>query len=242
MEDPKISFPDTDGIEAAHPLEDFGRRVLSNKMIVTGAVILLGIFLLIVFAPILVNFEPDAINVRSRFQPPFGRNFFGTDNYGRDLFSRVVFGAQLSLKIGFFVAVLTTAAGTLIGLVAGYYAYIDNILMRIMDSMMAFPAVLLGIAITTALLPSEISVILALTIVYSPRTARIIRGSVLAVKQNAYVESARAAGASSLRIIFRHILPNCLSPLIVQFSFIFAYAILAEAGLSFVGEIGRAHV
>lgn len=217
------------------PWTELGRRMLANKMIVTGAFVLAGILLLITLAPVLADFEPDAINVKNRFQSPFGKHFFGTDNYGRDLFSRVIFGARLSLKIGFLVAVLTTIAGTLIGLAAGYFSFLDNILMRVMDSMMAFPAVLLGIAITTALLPSEISVVLALSIVYSPRTARIIRGSVLSVKQNAYVESARAAGASDLRIVFRHILPNCLSPLIVQFSFIFAYAILAEAGLSFVG-------
>lgn len=222
-------------IPEVNPLVDILRRMKSNRMVMTGFIVLVIIVLLTLFAPPIGKLNPEELHIRERFSPPSAKYIFGSDNYGRDIFSRVIYGARLSLRIGLSVAITTTLIGMLIGLVAGYIKKLDNVIMRLMDALMAFPVILLGIAITAALLPSEASVILALTIVYSPRTARIVRGSVLSVKQNYFVESAMAAGAKTRRIMFRHILPNCISPLIVQFSFIFAYAILAEAGLSYVG-------
>jgi peptide/nickel transport system permease protein len=204
-------------------------------MAVTGLAIVLIMAAVALLAPVLAPENPMKINIRERLQGPGAVHWMGTDNYGRDLLSRVIFGTRLSLKVGAMVVVLTTVCGTLIGLFSGYFARMDQILMRMMDSLMAFPAILLAIAIMAALGPSEINAVIALGVVYTPRTARIVRGSVLSVKENDFIKASRAAGSGDLRILFSHILPNCLSPLMVQSTFIFAYAILAEAGLSFVG-------
>jgi len=231
----KKSSQVTDEIQEFHPVRDFWHRLYSSKTGIVGLIIICIVLFISLLAPLLAPYSPVELHVIDRLQPPSGKYLLGTDNYGRDLLSRVLFGARFSLKIGLMVAIFTSLIGGLIGLVAGYYSHLDNILMRIMDALMSFPAILLAIAIMAALGPSGMSTIFALTVVYTPRTARIVRGSVLSVKHNEYIEAIRAAGASNLRIIFLHILPNSLSPLIVQSSFIFAYAILAEAGLSFVG-------
>src|SRR5262245_57100666 len=172
---------------------------------------------------------------RERFTPPGPSFWLGTDNFGRNLLSRVVYGARLSLEIGFGVMVLSGLAGTLIGAAAGYYRRLDDVLMRAMDALMAFPAVLLAIGIAAALGPSMGNAMIALTAVYTPRTARIVRAAVLVVRELEYVQAARAAGAHHSRVLLRHVLPNCLAPLIVQLTFIFAYAVLTEAILSFLG-------
>jgi peptide/nickel transport system permease protein len=147
----------------------------------------------------------------------------------------VIKGAQLSLAIGFGVVLLNAAFGTMLGALAGYFRALDNLLMRIMDAFMAFPVILLAIGITAALGPGSINAVIALAAVYTPRTARIVRASVLVVREQAYVEAARAMGASHARILLRHVLPNCTAPLIVQLTFIFAYSVLSEAVLSFLG-------
>jgi peptide/nickel transport system permease protein len=160
---------------------------------------------------------------------------FGTDSFGRSLWSRVVWGAQLSMLIGASVVVLNAVFGTLIGAAAGYFRRLDNVLMRVNDALMAFPAILLAIAVTSVLGPSTINVILALSIVYIPRTARIVRSSVIVLREMEYVQAAVAAGAGHWRILRHHILPNAVAPMIVQLSFLFAYAVLSEATLSFLG-------
>ena len=214
---------------------DFARRLFRNRMAVTGLAIVAVMMTVAILAPFLAPNNPMKINVRDRLKGPGAAHWMGTDNYGRDLLSRVIFGARLSLKVGAMVVFLTTLCGTLIGLVSGYFVRVDQILMRVMDALMAFPAILLAIAIMAALGPSEINAVIALGVVYIPRTARVVRASVLSVKENDFVKASRAAGSGDFRILFSHILPNCLSPLMVQSTFIFAYAILAEAGLSFVG-------
>jgi peptide/nickel transport system permease protein len=151
------------------------------------------------------------------------------------VWSRVVYGARLSLAVGAAVVVLSLAIGLACGLVAGYYRCLDNAVMRVMDGLMAFPAIILAIALMASLGPSVLNVIVAIGIVYAPRVARIVRGSVLVIRETAYVEAARALGASDLTLLARHVLPNCLSPVIVQGSFVFAAAVLTEAALSFLG-------
>ena len=188
-----------------------------------------------IFADVIAQIPPDKIQFRHRFEEPFGQFLFGTDNFGRDLLSRVVHGARLSLQIGFEVVIFTGLAGTYIGALAGYFHRLDNPLMRVMDAFMAFPAILLAIGIAAALGPSLTNAVIALSVFYTPRTARIVRASVLVVREMEYVQAARACGASAPRIMFKHILPNSLAPLIVQCTFIFAYAVLAEAILSFLG-------
>ncbi|MBN9347743.1 MAG: ABC transporter permease [Devosia sp.] len=167
--------------------------------------------------------------------PPSAEHWFGTDNLGRDVASRVFYGTRISLFIGIATVLLTGIAGTLLGLVAGYVRTLDGVLMRIMDGFMAFPALMLAVAITATLGPSSINAVVALAAVYIPRTARVVRASALVVSQLDYVESARVLGCSESRILWRHILPNCLGPLIVQLTFVFAYAVLSEAALSFLG-------
>ncbi len=212
------------------------RRLRRNRLFVAGLAIMLVISTLALLAEMIAAHDPTRMYFRHRFVPPGHAQFpLGTDNFGRDLLSRMLHGAQVSLRIGLAVVLLTGLFGTAIGALAGYFRRLDNPLMRLMDAFMAFPAILLAIAMAAALGPSELNAIIALATVYTPRTARIVRASVLVVREMDYVEAIRAAGATDTRILIRHILPNCLAPLIVQLTFIFAYAILAEAILSFIG-------
>jgi peptide/nickel transport system permease protein len=211
------------------------RRLLKNPSFLAGAVIVAIMGLVAAFAPLLAPYDPLEIRAIERLKAPHLTNLLGTDNFGRDVFSRVVYGARISLQVGLLVVALTTVAGAFLGVLAGYFPRLDNPLMRVMDALMAFPAILLAMAITAALGPSQLNVVVALSVVYVPRTARVVRGSVLALREQPFVEAARAVGSSDPRIIGLHVLPNCLSPILVQATFVFAYAILAEAGLSFIG-------
>ena len=211
------------------------RRLLRHPSFRTG----LGLFAIVVaaaaFVPLISPADPNKLAMRARFLPPSWEYLFGTDNFGRSQLARVVYGAQLSLMIGTSVVVLNAVFGTLIGALSGYFRRLDNSLMRFNDALMAFPAIILAIALMAALGPSVVNVILAIGIVYSPRVARVVRGSVLVIRETAYVEAARALGAGDATLIGRHVLPNCLSPVIVQGSFVFAAAVLTEAALSFLG-------
>jgi peptide/nickel transport system permease protein len=210
-------------------------RLWRNRLAVTGFGLLLLVLGAALLAGVLSAHDPLSMTVADRMQPPSRTHLMGTDNFGRDIFARVLHGARLSLEVGFAVMLFTVAAGVLFGLVSGYFPRLDGPVMRVMDAMMAFPAILFGIAIMAVLGPKTVNVVIALSVVYAPRTVRIVRASVLATKQLEYVEAVRAQAAGHLRILFRHILPNCLSPLVVQATFNFAYAVLAEASLSFVG-------
>jgi peptide/nickel transport system permease protein len=210
-------------------------RLWRNRLAVTGFGLLLLVLFAALFAGVLSSYDPLTMVVSDRMQPPGAAHLMGTDNFGRDIFSRVLHGARLSLEVGLAVMLFTVATGVLFGLVSGYSPRLDNPIMRVMDAMMAFPAILFGIAIMAVLGPKTINVVIALSVVYAPRTVRIVRASVLAIRQLDYIEAVRAQAAGHLRILFRHILPNCLSPLVVQATFNFAYAVLAEASLSFVG-------
>jgi peptide/nickel transport system permease protein len=217
------------------PTGQFVRRLWRNRLAVTGFFLVFLILFAALFAGVLSAYDPLTMIVTDRLKPPSLTHLMGTDNFGRDIFSRVLYGARLSLEVGFAVMVWTVAVGVVFGLLSGYYPRLDGPIMRVMDAMMAFPAILFGIAIMAVLGPKTVNVVIALSVVYAPRTVRIVRASVLATKELDYVEAVRAQAAGHLRILFRHILPNCMSPLVVQATFNFAYAVLAEASLSFVG-------
>jgi peptide/nickel transport system permease protein len=211
------------------------KRLAGNKSFLLGAILFGSICLVTLLAPLITSVDPNALSVRNRFKPPSEIYLFGTDNLGRDMLSRVLNGARLSLGIGFAVVILNAVFGVLLGAIAGYYRRLDDLLMRIADALMAFPAVLLAIGIAAALGPSAATAIIALAVVYIPRTARVVRASILVARELDYVQAARAAGARDSRILWHHIMPNCMAPLIVQLSFVFAYAVLSEAVLSFLG-------
>ena len=211
------------------------RRVLANRQIVFGSSILILFILFACFGPFMTSYDPYEMVVTERLQPPSAEHWLGTDNFGRDLFSRVVIGAQVSLGVGLSVSVLSSLIGLIIGLYASYYRVLDHILMRICDGLMSIPAILLAIAFMAALGPNTLNIVIALSIVFSPYVARVVRSSALVVREQTYIEAMQAQGAKSWRIIFKHIAPNTISPLFVQASFIFADAIITEAGLSFLG-------
>ncbi len=198
-------------------------------------VVLVAIAFAAGLAPWLPLPAPDRIDMQSRLLPPSPGHPLGADNFGRDILSRVIASGRISLTIGLAVMALSTAAGAAAGLLTGYYPRIDAVLMRILDGLMAFPAILLAIALVAALGASARNEIIAIALVYFPRTARIVRASTLALKQRSFVEAAVALGEKDGRILSVHILLNALPPLIVQSTFVFAEAILADAALSFLG-------
>jgi len=210
-------------------------RLFRRRLVLAGAIVLAVIVLLALFAPWLAPYDPMALKVLDRLQSPRAAHWFGTDELGRDVFSRVIFGARYSLLIGALVVGVSTVCGVLLGLAAGFFRRLDGPIMRLVDAMMSFPDILLAIALVAVLGASMSNVVLALAIVYTPRVARIVRASTLVVRELLFIEAARALGIPTWRILFIHILHNIASPILVQATFIFAYAVLAEAGLSFLG-------
>ena len=233
---PDTAMPDAEApARGRHPVLATMRRLLKHRLFVTGLVLFGIIVLAAAFAPLIATEDPNRLAMRFKFLPPSAEHPFGTDNFGRSQWSRVVWGAQLSIAMGLAVVLLNAVFGTLIGATAGYFRRFDDLIMRLNDALMAFPAILLAIAITAVLGPSTVNVVIAIAIAYVPRTARIARASVIVLREMEYVQAAIAAGAGHWRILRRHILPNAMAPLIVQLSFIFAYAVLSEATLSFLG-------
>jgi peptide/nickel transport system permease protein len=211
------------------------RLLLRRRIALVGAILVVINVLIAVFAPAIGRWEPQLLDVKARLSPPDPRHWMGTDDVGRDVWSRVVYGTRLSMLVGGVVMLFSFVGGVVFGLLGGYYRPLDNVLMRIMDGFMAFPPIILAIALMASLGPSVVNVIVALGVVYVPRVARIVRGSVLVIRETPYVEAARALGVPDLTVLRRHVLPNCLSPVIVQGTFIFAAAVLGEAALSFLG-------
>jgi peptide/nickel transport system permease protein len=211
------------------------RRLLRHRSFVIGFSTILLLTLAAVLAPLISPVDPSAMRVRFRFRPPSSQFFFGTDMFGRDVFTRVLYGARISLFVGFSVCVVSGLCSAIIGVIAAQFRRLDGAIMRLMDALMSFPAILLALGIAAALGPRVSSVIIALTVAYIPAGVRIVRAAALTVREMDFVQAAQVAGASSLRIVMRHILPNCFSPLLVHLTFIFAYAMLAEAALSFLG-------
>jgi len=211
------------------------RAFLRRRSAVLGAALVVINLLIAVGATPIAGVDPQALDVKARLAPPTVQHWFGTDHVGRDAWSRVIYGARLSMIVGGSVVVLSFVGGVAFGVLGGYFRGLDNVLMRMMDGLMAFPGIILAIAMMASLGPSVLNVIVALGVVYVPRVARIVRGSVLVIRETPYVEAARALGIGDGRIIARHVLPNCMSPVIVQGTFIFAAAVLGEAALSFLG-------
>jgi peptide/nickel transport system permease protein len=207
-----------------------------NVLFVVGAAVFLAIVLAAIFAPLIAPYDPTAIDFADKLNAPGAQHFMGTNELGQDIFSQVLYGARTSLLVGVVVISLAMAVGVPIGLVAGYFGgYPDTMLMRVSDVFLAFPPLLLPIAITAALGSGLFNAMVALAVSWFPWYSRIVRGAVMRVNSELYISAARAMGVGSVRIILRHALPNSLTPIIVQGSMDFGYAILAAASLSFIG-------
>ncbi|MHC8514262.1 ABC transporter permease [Sporosarcina sp. ITBMC105] len=211
------------------------RRIMRNRGIVIGGSTMIFLTLFALLGPLFVPYNPYEMIVVDRLKAPGGDYLLGTDNFGRDLLTRMAYGARVSLSVGLSVAFLSCVLGMVVGLLASYYRSLDNLLMRICDGLMAIPGVLLAIALVAALGPKIENVIIALTIVFVPNVARVVRSAAIVVREETYIEAIRAQGAKTWRIIVLHIAPNTIAPLVVQASFIFADAIITEAALSFLG-------
>jgi peptide/nickel transport system permease protein len=207
----------------------------NNPTVAIGAALLLCLMLIGIFAPYLGTVDPTAIAPAKRMRPPSELYWFGTDALGRDVYSRVMFGARVSLTVGLSVAVLATLAGLAIGLVSGFVRWADAIIMRIMDGLMSIPPILLAVALMALTRGSVRNVIMSITIAEIPRVSRLVRGVVLSLREQPYVDAAIASGTRMPMIILRHILPNTLAPLLVQATYVCASAMIVEAILSFIG-------
>lgn len=216
--------------------KDIIYKLFKNKAAVAGGIIILFYLAVAAFAPWLAPYDPYEINLDNRMHSPSQDHWMGTDDKGRDILSRIIYGSRLSMGVGFASVLFGAVFGIVLGLVAGYYGrWVDSIVMRIIDVMLAFPGILLALAIISALGPSLINVTIAVGVFSVPLFARIVRGSTLEVKKLEYIDAIRSLGARDITIIFIHILPNILSPIIVQGSLRLATAILSAAGLSFLG-------
>lgn len=211
------------------------RRLLSRRIAVAGGVLIIVIALVGLAAPLLTPYDPNGLQISDRLRPPSSAHPFGTDNFGRDVWARAVFGTRLSLVVGLSTALITAVLGTLLALLAGTYRFLGELIMRVMDGLMALPATLLAIAIMAAVGPRVENMVVALSLVYLPRSTRVARAAVLVVREQVFVEAAIALGAGNRGIMRRHILPGALSPVIVQATYVFATAVLLEASLSFLG-------
>lgn len=221
-------------------MERYSIKVVLKKIFLhprgmAGGLILFTLLLAAIMAPVLATHDPYTINPDSRYNRPSPHNFLGTDQYGRDSFSRIIYGSRISLLVGSSILLTTSILSTLLGLVSAYFPRLDTIIMRFIDGMMAFPPLVLALTLMAMLGPRLSNVIIALTVSYIPSFTRVVRSNALAVKEFAFVESAKAQGASSLQILYRHILPNCMATIVIMGTLRFGYAILAESALSFLG-------
>lgn len=219
-------------------VEPWSHRVLSsvrrNPTIAFGLALLTALIILALIAPLIAG-DPLKLSPVNRLRPPSDRFWFGTDQFGRDVYARTIYGGRVSLVVGLTVAGLACALGLAIGLLCGFYRWIDGILMRVMDGLMAIPSILLAIALITLVRPSLQVVIIAIVIPEVPRVVRLVRSVVLSIRGQPYIESAISGGTRGIKLLVRHVIPNTLAPLIVQATYVCASAILTEAGLSFLG-------
>ena len=223
-------------IEKKSPWAEAWRRLKTNKTAMFGLTIVVILIITAIFAPFIAPYDPIEPNIVVRLQGPSWDHWLGTDNFGRDIFSRIVYGSRISLYVGFIAVGIGAVFGGIIGATGGYFGgKIDNIIMRLMDVMLAIPRIILAIAIVAVLGTNITNVMVAVGISIVPRYARVVRGTVLSYREEEFVEAARAIGASDARIIFENILPNSMAPIIVQSTLGIAKAILDAATLSFLG-------
>lgn len=235
MSAPSLQPTTLEGPVAASRRIAFLRRLLANRSFAIGLALVAVVVLMALLAGVIAPFDPLKGTFKARMLPPGAVHWLGTDHFGRDIYSRILYGAQVSLRIGFLVALYTALAGAVIGAAAGYFRRADGPIMRLMDAFMAFPPIILAIAISAVLGASVTNVVIALAIAATPHTARVVRASVMVVREMEYVEAARALGAGHARILLRHVLANAMAPLVVRVTYVFAIAILNEAVLSFIG-------
>ena len=218
------------------PWREAARRVLRNPLGVIGVSVVGVLMMVAVLAPVLAPYDPYVQYAGRELAPPLGQHALGTDELGRDTLSRLIYGTRISLLVGIVSVALGIGAGVTTGLTGGYWGgWVEGAMMRVWDALLAFPAILLGIAVATVLGPGLVNAAVAVGIINIPQFSRISRASVLTEKEKEYVLAARAAGLGDLRIVFRHVLPNTLAPLLIQATLAMAYAVLLEAGLSFLG-------
>jgi len=211
-------------------------RISSNKMLIIGGIVVIFFLFIAFFAPLITQYSPTKMDFRAKFAPPSAEHLMGTDHFGRDTYTRIVYGARVSFQVGLVAVSIGLIGGLIFGAVAGYVGGIaDDILMRMMDALLAFPPLLLAIGLVASMGPSLKTVSISIGVVYIPRFARVMRSSVLAEKEKEYVEAARAIGQSGFKILMKHIGPSTVSPMIVLATIIFALAIIIEATLSFLG-------
>lgn len=228
--------PQVRGRTWAYRLATALRQIVRRPLALTGLFLILVVVIMALIPSIIAPYDPVKIELGSRLLPPSGEHWFGTDSFGRDIFSRVVYGARISLLTGLAVLISAASVGGSVGTLAGYRGgWTDELLMRITDVFMAFPVILLAMVIVVVLEPSLFNTTIALIVVWWPAYARLMRGQVLAIKERPFVEAAVASGASTGRIITRHIIPNALTPLLVQSTMDMGYVVLTAAGLGFLG-------
>ncbi|WP_051084532.1 ABC transporter permease [Gracilibacillus lacisalsi] len=217
-------------------LKDFYKKLVKNKSALIGGYLIIILIIIAIVGPFLTTLDPAKPDYAIKLEEPSADHWFGTDHHGRDIFTRVIHGLWITMFIGFTATILGSIAGVIIGIVSGYYGgKIDAVIMRFMDILLAFPGILLALALISILEPSRSNVIYAIAIFAIPTFARIVRGSTLATKNLEYIDAMKALGASDLRIISKHIFPNILSPIIVQASLFIANAVITASGLSFLG-------
>ncbi|MFC4355676.1 nickel transporter permease [Chryseomicrobium palamuruense] len=237
--DPKNLVPTEQEIQVEKetgPWRDAWRSFRKNKIALVGSVIVLFFLFLAIFGPWIASEGINDQKLPERLKPPSSDYWFGTDDFGRDIFSRVILGARISLGVGFFSVIGSVIIGSALGIIAGYYGkWVDTIISRIFDIMLAFPSILLAIAVVSVLGPSLVNALIAIAIINVPNFGRLIRSKVLSVKQEEYITSAKAIGMKDFRILISHILPNSLAPIIVAGTLAVASAIIEAAALGFLG-------
>ncbi len=217
-------------------MSDILHNFLKNKLLMIGTILILLFLVMAIFAPVIAPYDPYFMDGTVINQPPSAEHICGTDNFGRDIFSRIIFGSRISLQVSITAVTFSTVIGVFFGIVAGYYGgVIDNIISRTTDMMFSFPEILLALLVMSILGPSLNNITIAIAIVYTPIFARIARGATMNIKGSLYIEAARCIGVPDRTLIYRHILPNIMPPVIVQITLSLAFAILSEAALSFMG-------